>query len=87
MMISGSRSNEPVVPSGRGVMSEPKASASQSEVIRRRVEAAASRKRGAEVAEGTSGAADCVLFREGAQEAALPGRPSFGAGCWAISFD
>jgi hypothetical protein len=39
------------------------------------------------VVEGTSGAADCVLFREGAQEAALQGRPSFGEVCWAIPFD
>jgi hypothetical protein len=39
------------------------------------------------VAEGTSGAADCVLFRERAQEAALEGRSSFGEACWAGSFE
>jgi hypothetical protein len=39
------------------------------------------------VVEGTSGAADCVPFREGAQEAALQGRPSFGEVCWVIPFN
>jgi hypothetical protein len=39
------------------------------------------------VAEGTSGAADGVPFREGAQEAALEGRSSFGEVCWAGPFN
>jgi hypothetical protein len=39
------------------------------------------------VVEGTSGAADWVLFRERAQEAALKGRPGFGAACRASSFE
>jgi hypothetical protein len=64
-----------------------KASASQSSMIRHRGEAAASRRRGAGVVEGTSGAADCVPFREGVQEAALEGRSSFGEVCWAGPFD
>jgi hypothetical protein len=64
-----------------------KASASQDSAIRRGVEATASRQREAKAAEGTSGAADSVLFREGAQEAALQGRSSFGETCWAIPFE
>jgi len=64
-MISGSRSNEATVSSRRGLRLEKKASASQSEVSSHRAEAAASRKRGAEGVEGTSGAAKCILFREG----------------------
>jgi hypothetical protein len=56
-------------------------------MIRHRAEAAASRRRGAEVVEGTSGAADCVPFREGAQEAALEGGSSLGEACWASPFD
>jgi hypothetical protein len=39
------------------------------------------------VLEGTSGAADGVLFRERAQEAALEGRLSFGEACWAYPFE
>ena len=51
------------------------------------MEVAASWRQEAEVVEGTSGAADWVLFREWAQEAALEGRPSFGEGCRAGSFE
>jgi len=64
-MIPGSRSNDATVSSRRGLELEKKASASQSEVNFHRAEAAASRRRGADVVEGTSGAADCILFREG----------------------
>jgi hypothetical protein len=64
-----------------------KASVSQGSAIRRGVEAAASRQREAEAMEGTPGAADCVLFRERAQKAALKGEPSFGKASRAIPFE
>jgi hypothetical protein len=37
--------------------------------------------------EGTPGAADFVLFRESAGEAALEGKSSFGKACWASPFE
>lgn len=55
-------------------------------MIRHPVEAAAARRRGAYVVEGTSGAAECGSFREEVQEAALAGRLSFGEICRASSF-
>lgn len=64
----------------------PKGVGSRSLAIHHRAETTPSRFREGEMAEGTLGAAECGLFRESVQEAALQGRSRLGGACWAGGF-